>query len=120
LYSNELNIFCESISSHEIKIYKNISAEALVNIMLDSELAIVPSSSILYEVLSVKMPIITGYTVENQKFIYDSFIKNGLALGIESFPIKQMEEKINLINLEMDQMLNRQNHFLTENHRTEF
>ncbi len=111
LYSNELAIFCKANSSHEIIIYNNLSADALVTVMLNSELAIVPSSSILYEVLSVKMPIITGYTAENQKFIYESFVEKNLAVGIGSFPIKEMEQKIKLLYSKMSQMAVNQNHF---------
>ena len=39
-------------------------------------MAIAPSSTILYELCSVKMPILSGYYVDNQELIYKGFFDN--------------------------------------------
>lgn len=57
----------------KINIYKNISEFKMIKILNQSHMAIVPSSTICYEVCSVKMPIMAGYYVDNQKFIYEGF-----------------------------------------------
>lgn len=108
LKDDELKIFCDSINSCEINVYKNVNAEDMVNIMLDSHIAIVPSSSISYEVLSVKRPMITGYTVDNQKLIYNSLVKKNVAIGIGKFPIKNLSKKIELIKKTKEILLKNQ------------
>jgi UDP-2,4-diacetamido-2,4,6-trideoxy-beta-L-altropyranose hydrolase len=41
--------------------------------MIDSNFAIAPASTILYELCCVKMPILSGFYVDNQKKIYQGF-----------------------------------------------
>lgn len=56
--------------SDKIKLYKNLSETELVNVMKESHIGIAPASTILYELCCVKMPILSGFYVENQKNIY--------------------------------------------------
>jgi UDP-2,4-diacetamido-2,4,6-trideoxy-beta-L-altropyranose hydrolase len=56
-----------------IKIYQNLSEKKLSRIMIDSNFAIAPASTILYELCCVKMPILSGFYVDNQKKIYQGF-----------------------------------------------
>ena len=111
-YSDDLNVYCKSINKFEINLYQNLDAKKMVNIILDSHLAIVPSSSILYEALSVSIPIITGYTVDNQKKIYSSLLKKELVLGIGTFPIKNLDKSIEIIKTKKKIMMENQSHFL--------
>lgn len=69
----------------KIKIHHNLSAERLVDVMLECQLAIVPSSTILYEVSAVQIPTLSGYYVDNQKGIYNGFIQKGAILGLGDF-----------------------------------
>lgn len=46
--------------------------------MKDCQLAIVPSSTISYEVCCVKMLALVGYYIDNQKMIYDGLKENKL------------------------------------------
>lgn len=107
-YNDELKLFCDSIHSCEINIYGDVNAQEMVSIMLDSHLAIVPSSSISYEVLAVKMPIITGYTVDNQKLIYNSLLQKEVVLGVGTFPITDISEKIDAITNNKNSILAKQ------------
>ena len=61
-----------------IKVYQNLGEKELIEVMQKSNFAIVPSSTILYELCCVKMPILSGYFVDNQKNIYDGFVQNEL------------------------------------------
>ena len=45
--------------------------------------AIVPTSTILFELFCVKMPIISGYFVDNQAEAFKSFKKRNLVFGID-------------------------------------
>lgn len=65
-----------------IKIYDNLSELEILKVMKSCDLAISPSSTILYELCSVKMPILSGFYVDNQKKIYHGFLENGSIFGL--------------------------------------
>ena len=103
-------------NSSKIKLHSNLSEEQLVNLMKSCNFAVAPSSTICYELCCVKMPILSGYFVENQKRIYDDLVKNKvISLGgnFTNFTIsdfkKQIEKSIKdrsfKKNLEMQQKL---------------
>ncbi|WP_164914102.1 UDP-2,4-diacetamido-2,4,6-trideoxy-beta-L-altropyranose hydrolase [Aquimarina sediminis] len=69
----------------KIKIYRNLSEFELIDVMKICNLAIAPTSTILYELICVKMPIISGYFVDNQKAVYHWFNKNKCFYGIDDF-----------------------------------
>jgi len=60
-------------SSDKLEIHKDLSAEALAKVMQQCHFAISPASTILYELACVKMPILSGFYVNNQKLIYQGF-----------------------------------------------
>ena len=68
-----------------VAIRQNLAAEALAGVMEDCQLAVVPASSILFEVLAVRMPVISGYYVDNQKEGYRGFRDMGLIYGVGDF-----------------------------------
>lgn len=53
-----------------IHIHRNLSETELVSVMTSCNFAIVPTSTIFYELCCIKMPILGGYFVDNQKQIY--------------------------------------------------
>ena len=65
-----------------VSILGNLSAEEMVATIKKTNLAIVPSSSILLEVFSIGVPVITGFFAENQEEAFNFFVQNGLALGV--------------------------------------
>lgn len=90
----------DSFSSQEIKIHKNLSESEMIELLFMSNFAIVPSSTILYEVCAVKMPVLSGYFVDNQKSIYEGFLKNKMIMGIGDFRIMNtddIQQKVNTI-----------------------
>ncbi|MCF6349951.1 MAG: UDP-2,4-diacetamido-2,4,6-trideoxy-beta-L-altropyranose hydrolase [Flavobacteriaceae bacterium] len=54
----------------KITIIQNASEEKMLHTMQQCNFAIAPASTILYELSCVKMPILSGYYVDNQKNIY--------------------------------------------------
>lgn len=67
----------ELVEKHpkEICVHLNLSEHELVEIMKASHLAIAPASTILYELCSVKMPVLSGFYVDNQELIYKGFLE---------------------------------------------
>lgn len=67
----ELNqlINCNS----RIKHYHAIDENQMLSLLKDSDLAIVPTSSILFETLAAGCKIISGMYVENQKILFEQF-----------------------------------------------
>ena len=57
--------------------HRNLSEQELVAIMKSSDFAIAPASTILYELCCVKMPILSGFYVDNQELIYKGFVDKG-------------------------------------------
>lgn len=66
----------------KVNIYKNLSEGELIKVMEDSDLAIVPASTILFEICAIKMPVITTVIADNQEKIFDFFTSRKLAYGI--------------------------------------
>ncbi len=68
-----------------VNIFKNLSEKEMLAVMQECNFAIVPSSSILYEVLAVKMPVVTGFYVDNQQKIFIGLQKLDVFEGISDF-----------------------------------
>jgi UDP-2,4-diacetamido-2,4,6-trideoxy-beta-L-altropyranose hydrolase len=62
LYKNVAN----SSSTKKITIHKDLNSKSLVEIINNVDFAIVPASTILLEIISQDVPVITGYCVNNQ------------------------------------------------------
>lgn len=65
-----------------IQIHKNLSAVQMAQLMRKNDLAIVPASSILHEVTAVKMPVLSGYYVDNQEKVYQGFCQLNMIYGL--------------------------------------
>lgn len=66
----------EQTHAGKVKTHKNLSEQKLINVMKQCNFAIAPASTILYELSCVKMPILSGYYVDNQELIYKGFFDN--------------------------------------------
>ncbi|WP_324024721.1 UDP-2,4-diacetamido-2,4,6-trideoxy-beta-L-altropyranose hydrolase [Maribacter sp. BPC-D8] len=74
---NHSEIFdLERIFSKRIKTFANLSEESLLEVMGFCNFAIAPASTILYELCCVKMPILSGFFVNNQELIYKGFLES--------------------------------------------
>ena len=70
-----LNYF---VSNKKIELLIDIGEEGLIQIMNDSDLFIVPSSTIAYELASLRKIMASGYTTHNQKFLYDGLSNSNI------------------------------------------
>lgn len=62
-YSVDLDLYTNS----KIELFQSVDAVKMIAIMKASDFAIVPASTIMLELFTVGMPVITGYYVPNQK-----------------------------------------------------
>ena len=69
------NIFKIEKENNNIIIYNNLDELGVLKLMKRTQLAIIPASTISYEVCSVKMLTICGYFVDNQMSIYNGLKK---------------------------------------------
>ena len=72
---------------------KDLNADGIRELIDKSTIAIIPSSTILFEACSIGIPIITGHYMSNQKNIYKDFKKNKLVVGIGDLT-KNLDEKL--------------------------
>jgi len=78
LHSNTIR----EISQRNFQIFKGLDQNEMFNLMTKIDLAIVPASSILLEIIALNKAYITGYYADNQKEIANYFSKlNGSYLG---------------------------------------
>lgn len=73
-YIHEFNIENGSITS---TIYTALPEQEMANLMRKMDYGIVPTSGILLECLAAKINVISGYYIENQKFVYAEHLKLG-------------------------------------------
>lgn len=86
--------------SLHIEIYENLKPNAIINLLQNSDFAILPGSTILLEAFTVGIPIISGWFAENQKFSLEKFEKMGLIINLDNFKSENYDfNLINAINL---------------------
>ena len=92
LYKDELKQLSEK-NQERLVSFSNIDAAQTAKIMSNSDFAIVPCSSILWECMAAKLPVITGYYVENQKQISDYFLDKNIGYVVGDFNIHLFTEQ---------------------------
>ena len=69
----------------KLKLHSALTEEQLVELMVDCDLAILPTSTVLFEWCCSKRHVITGYYAANQHTAYLEFVERKAALGIGDF-----------------------------------
>lgn len=98
-------IFELKASETRIEIYQNLSEKELTDLMKACDFAVASSSTILYELCSVKMPVLSGYYVENQKGLYQGALDHQLIIGagnLEHSGTEVFKEKISAVLRQTD------------------
>jgi UDP-2,4-diacetamido-2,4,6-trideoxy-beta-L-altropyranose hydrolase len=85
-YQNLLSL-AEIVDRHPlaIKHYRSLDEIQMRTAIVESELAIVPSSGVLFETIACKTPCISGYYVSNQQDIYNGFLRRGAFYDCKDF-----------------------------------
>lgn len=79
-YLDELKLYLSQNKKENIHHFHNVTAEIIIKVAEDSDLAIAPASTILFELLTLKKPVISGYYIDNQKEIYKGFAELDIVL----------------------------------------
>ncbi|MFC2116177.1 UDP-2,4-diacetamido-2,4,6-trideoxy-beta-L-altropyranose hydrolase [Bacteroidota bacterium] len=99
-----------------IEHFSDLDESQMIETMLKCDLAIVPASSILLEVLAVRLPVITGYYVENQKAASVQIRKLGLAINcgnlLENYSENLLQAIKNLTVRTGNQMIRKQERYV--------
>ncbi len=107
-----LGIFNLADQYNNIHIHQNLSEAELLKVMQESDFAVAPTSTILFELCCVKMPVLTGYYVDNQKEAYEAFLNEKAVAGAGNFKeLSALElEKLvqDLLNADNSKMLQKQ------------
>lgn len=74
-----------------------VGAEMMASLMMQSEYAIVPASGIMQEALAAGCKIISGMYVENQKFIFENYLKLGAFVSSGDFSAENLKNAIDKI-----------------------
>lgn len=71
-----------------------ISERQMCELMLEAELAIVPSSGVVYEAIACGTIVVSGSCVDNQKSILDGFKKLGVVIDTNNFHPASLREAL--------------------------
>lgn len=113
---------------NNISIYKNLNEAELINLMEKNQCAIVPASTIFLELCCIKMPILAGYFVENQKKPLEAFHAEQLCLNLGDLMktnIIELSNKISdhlktLTPNKIGEMISKQQSAFNGNQKTKF
>ena len=94
LFQSELEDFIHN-SKRNIEHFHSIDAEKMYALMSQSDLAIVPSSSIIYEAMATNCQIISGYYVDNQKLFYEGLKTQNCFYDAGQFETENLEKALN-------------------------
>jgi UDP-2,4-diacetamido-2,4,6-trideoxy-beta-L-altropyranose hydrolase len=88
----------DRLVSSDIRVdYRNsLNENEMLNAMLEAELAIVPASGILLEILASGCITISGVYIDNQKYLYTNFLFNKLIIAASDFNIADIKKAINI------------------------
>ena len=95
VYENTETLRLSIQSDARFTIYHAVSASEMCDLITQSELAIVPSSGILQEVISLNVKVISGMYVENQKFIFENYKQVEAFESAEDFHPDKIRSAIN-------------------------
>ncbi|PWN07459.1 UDP-2,4-diacetamido-2,4,6-trideoxy-beta-L-altropyranose hydrolase [Rhodohalobacter mucosus] len=98
LHQDELNKVIKKREDLKVIVKKSLSAKEMKLELEHSDFAIVPASGILFEVISTKLPAMSGYYIDNQKRIYDGFKALGCIIDAINFSKEHFHKAMHSID----------------------
>lgn len=92
-YQKELDVL--GSKSRKVRIYNNVNAAKMAELISASDIAIVPSSGVLMEALAVGNNIVAGMYVENQKLLYEYFKQVDAIYSAADFSTEHLKSALN-------------------------
>jgi UDP-2,4-diacetamido-2,4,6-trideoxy-beta-L-altropyranose hydrolase len=87
--------FAEMIASDQrIEQRINLNEKEMLSTMIEADLAIVPSSGVLFEVLAAGCKTISGFYTDNQLHVYQNFKRSGSIIDAGHFDDAEIEEAL--------------------------
>lgn len=93
-YNESLNVLMNK--DNRISHYSSVDEKQMLFLMLNSDLAIVPASGTLMEVIAAGCVVISGMYTENQKFVYSNYKHSGFfidAINFDEIDLKKAIKK---------------------------
>ena len=120
--SGNNNILTQTKTNQTI-IFKNISSVDIHQLLNESELCIIPSSTVAVEACATRVPFICGYFIDNQIQTYEGIKKNKLAVCVDNFFFLTLENLTEAVNELRDEnivttIINNQKKYLDKNSPT--
>ena len=84
-------------SNNKIVVHRNIGEAAMIEVTQSCQFAIAPASTIVYELCCIKMPILGGYYVPNQKHIYQGLLAHQVIFeggDFEQYTVDDFSQKL--------------------------
>jgi UDP-2,4-diacetamido-2,4,6-trideoxy-beta-L-altropyranose hydrolase len=97
-YEHTESLKSEVDSHPETELHRDISADEMLRLMLDSGVKIVPSSGILFEALTTGGIVLCGYYTENQMPNHSHAVRMGAVIDVGIFSDKDLEYGFSAIN----------------------
>jgi len=73
-----------------------LDEKEMLNSIMEAELAIVPASGILFEVMATGCKIISGSYINNQNYVYQNLKKENLIIGIPDFTKQKIKKALTI------------------------
>lgn len=70
--------------STRLSYHQNLSAKELLSVMLESDWGIVPSSGMLVESIAARLPVYSGYYVDNQRRFYQGYLEMNAIFPVDN------------------------------------
>ncbi|AWI24459.1 UDP-2,4-diacetamido-2,4,6-trideoxy-beta-L-altropyranose hydrolase [Flavobacterium pallidum] len=102
-FTEELSAYCAAYP--EITHFSAIPEKQMLDLMKKSDLAIVPSSGIVFEALAAGCKVMSSWYVDNQREIFDGFRDLQAIIPLESFEDISEELFLNIENIETRQVI---------------
>jgi UDP-2,4-diacetamido-2,4,6-trideoxy-beta-L-altropyranose hydrolase len=80
-----------------VQVHNALGGEEMADLMSKTAFAILPCSSILLEGLCAQMKILSGYYIDNQKYVYEGYLDRGWFVDAKSF--QELEIQAALLEL---------------------
>jgi UDP-2,4-diacetamido-2,4,6-trideoxy-beta-L-altropyranose hydrolase len=91
---NHLDQLKRKIDRKRFALYHGVDAKKMAVLIAKAQLAIVPASGILQEVIAVGSKIISGMYVENQKYVFENYKSLGAFVSAEDFSVEHLTSAI--------------------------
>lgn len=90
-YSTDKVISCE-----KVRYRKNLSAADIADLFLNTDVAILPASTMMNEAMACGIRIIGGFYVNNQEYDYYSYVKRNMIIGVGDYSDDDSVERVKI------------------------